>query len=92
VVFLRSVEFKQFPQFHAVYQLTECTVLSLSDKSLVSHFVANFRAVAKVLLYQFSVAMEKALEHRVFLCGNCANKFPTGSVVLSFTLLPITKN
>ena len=54
---LRSTEFKQFPQFHAVYQLTECMVLSLSDKSRVSQLSAYFDAVAKVLLYQCSVAM-----------------------------------
>jgi hypothetical protein len=89
---LRSAEFKLFSQFHAVHQLTECTVLSLSDKSRVSHFAAYFRAVAKVLLHQCSVAMEKALEHPVFLYGNCANSFPTRSVALNFTPLPITKH
>jgi len=73
-------------------------VLNLSDKSRVSHLAAYFSDVAKVLLYQCSVAMEKALEHRVFLYDNCANSFRTGSVVLNFTPksldspLPITKH
>jgi hypothetical protein len=89
---LRRVKFKQFPQFHAVWQLTDCTGLSLSDKSHVSHLTAYFRAVAKVLLYQYSVAMEKAVEHRVFLYGNYAISFPTGSVVLNFTTFPIMKH
>jgi hypothetical protein len=90
-------KFKQFPQFHAVCQLTEYTVLSLSDKSRVSHLAAYFRTVVKVLC-QCSVAMEKSLEHRVFPYGNCANSFPTGSVVLFFkpksldAPLPITKH
>ena len=94
---LRSVECKQFPQFHFVYRLTECTVLSLSDKSSVSHLAAYFSDVAKVLLYQCSVAMEKALEDGVFLYGNCVKSFHTGSF-LNFTPksldapLPITKH
>ena len=58
----------------------------------MSHLIAYFRAIAKVLLYQCSVAIEKAVEHGVFLYGNYANSFPTRSVVLNFTPLPNTKH